>query len=183
MIRMAAHRLLAPTHRVAYRLEQGLGALRARVPLDRDAILSSALTMSQAAAFCALPAHDQAHLCQVYRLVLAQGAAGDDLLAAALLHDIAKAGPDGRVRLPDRVARVVLKRLAPRLLDRLTRLPAPRWRTGLALAVRHPHLGAERARALGCSERICWLIAHHHDEPPVDDPDLLRLIAADHAAG
>ena len=142
MTRPAADRLSAPANQVVYRLEQGFGALRSRIPNDRDAILSTTLTTAQATAFRALPAHDQAHLCHVYRLMIEQGPADNDLLAAALLHDIAKAGPDGRVRLSDRVARVVLERLAPRLLDRMTRLPAPRWRIGLALAVHHARLGA-----------------------------------------
>lgn len=165
-----------------YRLRQGFSAIRPAIPADREAILAATLTPAQRAAFRALSRHDQAHCCRVYRLLHA-GGAPHDLLVAALLHDVAKVGPDGRVRLPDRVARVVLLRCAPRLLARLSRLPASTWRAGLALTVHHPRLGAERAKALGCSERACWLIAHHEDRPVPDDPDLKRLVEADHAAG
>lgn len=168
---------------IDYRLRQGFSALRPRLPHDRDEILAAVVTPAQAAAFRGLPAHDQAHLCRVCRILLASGVADRDLLAAALLHDVGKADAGGRVRLPDRVARVLLAWLAPRLLARLAALPAPGPRRGFALAVHHPRLGAERAAQLGCSRRTCWLIAHHEDEPPPDDPDLLRLMAADHAAG
>lgn len=139
--------------------------------------------MAQAAAFRGLPPHDQAHLCRAYRWLRDDGGSDRDLLAAALLHDLGKASPTGSIRLPDRVARVVLSRLAPSLLRRVARLPAPAWRRGLALAVHHPALGAKRAAALGCSARTCWLIAHHEDATNRHDPDLARLIAADRAAG
>jgi hypothetical protein len=172
--------LPSPTAAI-YRIRQGLHAIRPAIPSDQEEILVATLTPAQGKAFRALSRHDQSHCCRVYRLLQSEGAP-HDLLVAALLHDVAKAGPDRRVRLPDRVARVVLRRFTPRLLARLSRLPAPRWRGGLALAVHHPGLGSERARALGCSERACWLIAHHEDVPVPDDPDLKRLVRADHAA-
>jgi hypothetical protein len=165
---------------LAQRLRQGLLALRPALPPDRETILAEALTPAQAAAFRGLPPHDQAHLCRVYRR-LREGDADRDLLVAALLHDVGKAHPEGRVRLVDRAARVVLSRLAPKLLRRLAAWPAPGWRRGLALAVHHPRLGAERAAALGCSPRTCWLIAHHHDRPLPDDRGLRSLVEADQA--
>jgi hypothetical protein len=129
-----------------------------------------------------LPIHDQSHLCRVYRTLRDDGATDRDLLTAALLHDLGKASEAGHVRLGDRIVRVVLARLAPRLLRRLARLPAPRWRLGLALAVHHPTLGADRAAALGCSPRVCWLIAHHEDRDARHDPDVTRLAEADAAS-
>ena len=141
------------------------------------------LTDSQAAAFRALPAHDQAHLCRVYRGLRARGVTDRDLLVAGLLHDLGKSDASGRVRWADRVVRVLLARWAPRVLDRLARRPAPWWRAGLALAVHHPRLGAERGARLGCSARTCWLIAHHEDGSAAEDTGLALLMAVDHAAG
>jgi hypothetical protein len=166
---------------IGQRLRQGLHALRPVIPPDREAILAEALTPGQAAAFRGLSPHDQAHLCRVYRWLRERGGVNRDLLVAALLHDIGKEHPAGQVRLLDRVARVVLVRLAPGLLRRLAAWPAPRWRRGLALAVHHPRLGAERAAALGCSARTCWLIAHHEDRPLPDDRELRLLVEADRA--
>lgn len=169
------------TGAVGTRIRQGLGALRPRLPEDRQAILAKFLSPAQAAAFRALPVHDQAHLCRVHRSLLSGGVVDRDLLTAALLHDLGKATASGRVRLPDRVVRVLLARLTPGVLRRLARLPAPPWRRGIALAVHHPAVGAARAAALGCSPRACWLIAHHEDPSAMDDPDLARLAAADAA--
>ncbi len=151
------------------------------MPAELENAVSSLLTDAQAAAFRQLSAYDQAHLFRVYQRLVAAGERDRDLLIAALLHDVGKATPSARVRLPDRVARVILRRCAPRLLDRLAQLPAPWWRAGLALAVHHPRIGARMAAALGCAPRVCWLIEHHEDDPPPPDPALLRLIAADRA--
>ncbi len=167
---------------LAYRLRQGLNALRPRVPANRNTMLSSTLTPRQATAFLALPEHDQAHLCRTFDILRSDGVEDADLLAAGLLHDLGKTDGASSVRLPHRVARVLLRRLAPRLLARLAHMPAPTWRRGLALAVHHPRLGAEQAASLGCSARTCWLIAHHEADPAPDDSDLRRLMAADHAA-
>lgn len=165
----------------ARRFRQGLRALRPRIPGDRDAILAAALTPAQAAAFRGLLVHDQAHLLRVYRALLQVGVTDRDLLTAVLLHDLGKTSPAGHVRLPDRVARVVLGRVAPGALHRLARLPAPRWRLGLALAVHHAALGADRAALLGCSPRVRWLIAHHDHPAALHDADLALLAAADDA--
>jgi hypothetical protein len=164
------------------RLRQGLTALRPEPPAQREALLSRFLTAEQAAVFHRLSTFDQSHLCRVCDRLLAQGEQDRDLLIAALLHDVGKIDETGTVLLPHRVARVVLRRFSPSLLSWLARLPASRWRAGFVLAVHHPALGAGTARQLGCSERTCWLIAHHEDKPAPNDDQLRRLIAADHVA-
>ena len=169
------------TSSLLYRPRQGLAALfgQGRV---HDTDVPVILSPAQEAAFLALPRYDQAHLLAVYRRLVDAGVGDDELLLAAILHDIGKVGFGTRVRLHDRVVTVLLRRLSPALLARLARLPATGWRRGLALAVHHPHLGATIAAGLGCSERTCWLIAHHADAPPHADPDLRILVEADHAA-
>ncbi len=169
-----------------HRLGQGLDALRPSRPGPGQPDAISSLTPAQRDAFLVLSAFDQRHAVRVWRRVAAASPADRDLGVAALLHDLAKSGPPGlpsRVRLPDRVALVLLRRLAPRLLDRVGAFDrrVPRWRAGLVLAVHHPALGAAWTAALGSSPRVCWLIAHHHDPAPVSDPALRLLMAADEA--
>ncbi|MGH2533716.1 MAG: hypothetical protein ACRDJW_15600 [Thermomicrobiales bacterium] len=162
-----------------HRLRQGHAALRS-APVDEQAAIHAArLSPRQVAAFSSLPEFDRRHLCRDFDALRRVGVADMDLLQAALLHDLGKRSPHGQVRLVHRVARVLLGRLAPSLLERLATLPAPRWRLGLALAVHHPQLGAEEAARLGCSPRTCWLIARHEAQPPPHDDALAILIACD----
>lgn len=177
----AAHSFLLRTR---YRLAQGLDALVPRMPADRDEILATVLLPGQSQAFLNLSSVDQAHLLRVYRAVkMADPAASSDLLVAALLHDIGKVSPSGRVRLGHRVLRVALAKFAPSAWTRLAALPAQGWRTGFVLAQHHPALGAEIASRLGCSARTSWLIAQHGTRTfPIDDPDLRLLVEADYHA-
>lgn len=154
-----------------------------RVPADQGALVAALLTDRQATAFRSLPRYDQAHLCRVVHLLHRWGVDDPDLLMAGLLHDVGKAGPDSRAWLTDRVARVLLHRIAPGLLHRLSQLPAPRWRRGLAIMEHHAAIGAERAARLGCSSRTCWLIRYHDDASVAQyHPELSVLAAADRAA-
>jgi hypothetical protein len=80
------------------------------------------------------------------------------------------------------VGKVLLKRCAPGMLQRVAeQYPEGRFH-GLALTVRHPEIGADIARSLGCSERTCWLIRYHEADTDLGDPDLARLQAADFAS-
>jgi hypothetical protein len=86
-----------------------------------------------------------------------------------------------RVRLVDRVARVVLERIAPELLQSLARPPARGWRSGLILAVHHPEIGAGRARDLGLNECVCSLVQRHETPEAQESPSLSALQRADSA--
>lgn len=169
-------------HPALARTRQGLLAIRAgfgaapSLPHEIDALL----TPVQRSAWQALPAVERAHLSRVAGRLVAEGYRDPDLLTAAAFHDIGKHDATASVRLPHRVARVLGERLAPPLLDRLRHRPEPpRLLRPLWLSVHHARLGADRARACGCSARTCWLIAHHEDAPPVHDPDLKMLQWAD----
>lgn len=165
---------------VTHRLSQGIRALLpSTIRPDRDCVLDSLLEPPAADAFRRLPRFDQAHLLAVYDRLARTGTASADLLVAGLLHDLGKVDGNGQVRLPDRVARVLLRRLAPGLLSRLADRPDHPLFHGLSLCVHHPRLGAERARQLGCTERTAWLIAHHEDDDPGGDRELTMLQAAD----
>lgn len=166
-------------------MRQGILALGASVrpPSSPPSEIDVLLTGDQREAWRSLPAVDRAHLSRVGQHLVAERITNPDLLVAAVFHDIGKHEGNVSVRLPHRVARVLMARWTPSLLDRLGRSadPSPPLRP-LWLSVHHARLGASRARALGCSERACWLIAHHEDAPPVADRDLAALQRADNRA-
>ncbi len=166
--------------KVAHRLSQGFGALApARIQAGREAALASSLTVMQAGAFRGLPAYDQVHLLNVHARLTAAGVTDAYLLIAGLLHDIGKMDQYGVVRLPDRVAYVLLRWLGPAMLARLAESPKPGAGYGLHLCVHHPRLGAERAAALGCNARTVWLIANHDADNVPFDRELALLQVAD----
>jgi hypothetical protein len=163
------------------RFRQGWSGLRSTLPADYEEVVGR-LPSPIRSAFETLPTFDRAHLCAVCRWLHDRGETDDDLLTAALLHDLGKTAAGGRLTLIDRILNVLLANAAPSVLQRLAELPATGWRQGIALAVHHPQLGASRARELGCSERACWLVAHHADDPLPDDAQLRLLIEADRRA-
>jgi hypothetical protein len=125
---------------------------------------------------------DRAHHLRVHWLLQAGGCVDDDLLRAALLHDVGKADERGRVRLGHRVARVLLKRSAPSALARLRDRGRSGLIHGLYLAEHHAQLGARLALDAGASERCAWLIEHHEQRGAAEqEPALGLLIAADEA--
>ena len=92
--------------------------------------------------------------------------ADEELVAAGLLHDVAK---PRETRLWHRVAGVVLAPLAPRVRSRLARGDGT-----LARYLDHAARGADEARRRGASERIVRLVARHHEPPRDDDERLLH---------
>jgi len=165
------------------RLVQGMRGLNpTRAGEDVDRIALELLTPEQRDRFDAMPAFDQQRLCRVANQLNSHGITDPDVLVAGLLHDIGKSDGHTQVRFVDRVAKVLLKRVSARALDRVAAsYPNGRF-AGLALTALHPELGADLAKSMGCSERTCWLIRHHEAGSDLGDPDLARLQAADFAS-
>jgi hypothetical protein len=161
-----------------YRVKQFWWALRARLPADAWSSIKASLTTQQLALFRTMSPSDQRHSLDVYRALLAAGQTDRDLLVAALLHDVGKAG--GQLHLWHRVAIVLLRAFWPAALKRLSQGEARGWRTGFVIHRRHPELGADQAEAAGCSPLTVALIRRHQD-PPAANPGRMeedRLLAA-----
>ncbi len=109
-----------------------------------------------------MPRHDQRHSLDVLYTLQCRGETHPALMQAALLHDAGKAG---EVHLWHRVAVVLVRRLAPRLLNWLAATPAG-WQRGFYVHRRHPALGAAQAAAAGCDPLAVALIQQHQSAMP-----------------
>ena len=137
--------------------------------------LAAMLPVPVRAAWHALGAFDRSHLVAVAEDLDASGQP-DHVVLAGLLHDIGKAG---RVTTLDRVAHVLLGRIAPGVRDKLTTRSRPLpGLNGLHLLLRHADYGADLLAAAGLPARVVWLVRHH--EQPTEHADLRALVAADH---
>lgn len=160
-----------------HRVGQLIGHLTARVePAEED----GARQLLPAAAwplFKAMPTADRRHALDVAGRLLAAAQTDPDLLAAALLHDVAKGH---RMRLWHRVAGVLLGAVAPRALASLASPDERSLRYPFHLYSHHPALSAEAALQAGCSRRAADLI--RGSIQPSDALALAALRRADEAS-
>ena len=150
---------------LVYRLWQVRQQLGFVLPLTAQERLEVARQLPESALplFESMSDADQQHALRVCRGLQARGCRDEDMLAAALLHDVGKAG--GRVPFWTRPVIVLGKRLAPRLLMRLAAYPRagqPRWGRSLGYAWWHAEIGAELAAEAGLSKRAVLYIRTHH---------------------
>lgn len=161
---------------VWYRVRQFGRALTARVSLEERALVARVLPAPAAALFYHMPRQDQRHGLDVLYGLQARGEDAPELLAAALLHDIAKA--EG-VRIWHRVVAVLLQALCPRWFHHLAS-PDPRtWGYPFWLQLHHPQRGAELAEAAGCAAATVELVRYHQEAEEASLPlPLNRWLAA-----
>ncbi len=168
-----------------YRVRQFLWAAGAWVRSEEvgQAWLGRYLPPQAVPLFQAMPRYDQRHALTVFRTLQQQGHREEDLLAAALLHDVGKSVPrSGGLRLWHRVAAVLLRTFWPGVLEDLGEDESTGWRRPFFVQKHHAAIGADLAQQAGCSTTTVDLIRRH--ESPLhssDDPLLAALQAADSA--
>jgi len=168
-----------------YRLRQGLGRIGVWLcPRMLDLALARRLLPAHLwGAFAAMPRGDQWHGLCVARRLIAIGWDDADLLAAALLHDVGKAG--GGLTLAHRTAIILANALGANWVQRLAAAQPGSWRYPFYVQRHHAALGAERLRIAGANAAIVTLVATHEQDAVTLPPELAALrqalIAADNA--
>ncbi len=127
-----------------------------------------------------MPATDQRHALKVLRTLRTMGQTNQDLLAAALLHDVGKSRY--RLRLWERPAVVVMRAWLPAAAQRWGKGSATTWKRPFVIYEQHSGWGAEIAAAAGCSPLTVWLIREHQRDsagpaaPGTQKAELLRAL-------
>ncbi len=168
--------------RAAYRIGQFWRGFRAQVQPSELERVRALLPSDGARLFLRMPRDAQRHSLNVWSTLWDAGYRHPDLAVAALLHDVGKLAAEEAglgLGLWLRGPLVLLEAWAPALLTRWASPdPCRGWRYLLHVHQAHPAIGAAWARAAGCSELACWLIAHHQDRPVQAPPEALELLAA-----
>jgi predicted HD phosphohydrolase len=165
--------------RLAYRVRQFGHYLNARLgPAEREAV-AARLGPRLAELFARMTPAEQAHSYRVAQALITRGQIEDDLLIAALLHDV------GKIRAPlqlwERAVVVLGRKLAPGLAERLGRADEANPWPGRAFvtAWQHAAWGAELAEQAGAPSRAAALIRRHQLAPPTPPrTEEDRLLAA-----
>jgi hypothetical protein len=174
--------------RIFYRVRQFVASLWPRITAEEEAELRRWLPEPAAHLFQQMALRDQRHSLNVLHRLQAATPDQPDLLAAALLHDVAKtAQPGRRMRLHHRVLVVLMRFLRPGWIEQVARADPGSWRFPFYLHLNHPQLGAQLAEQAGCSPLTVELIRRHQEKlrnAPRDETEhlLVLLQAADDAS-
>ena len=167
---------------VRYRVSQFLRALTAPHAISERRIdrASEILSPQAQALFMEQAFQDQRHALDVYDALLEEGHTNEDLLTAALLHDVGKAGVHASPW--QRGVFVLAKRFAPWALGALLPKGAGAQESPFATYANHAEIGARRAERAGCSALTVDLIRHHERGPMGCHSERDRLLTALRAA-
>ena len=159
-----------------YRLRQLWLTLTARPQPADLAWAQQLLGAGLYACFTRLQPSEQVHALAVARQVQAAGHDQPEFLAAALLHDV------GKVRYPlwvwERVAIVLVLRLAPQRALVWGRGAARCWRRPFVVAAKHAEWGAQIVREAGAAALVVRLVACHQDAAPPELNETERQLLA-----
>ena len=144
---------------ISYRAGQFLRLLKAKQNRDQRKIVHEILDPSLAALFFRMNDPDQAHSLRVYETLVDQGEENQDLLQAALLHDVGKSLCP--MRAWERSLIVITNRIFPNQVLKWGQGKPHGWRKPFVVAHQHPAWGAAEVRQEDGSETLVTLIHYH----------------------
>lgn len=148
-----------------YRIRQFWQLLTAAsLPPEAWCVIATVLTQDETALFQQFSAADRLHSYRVMETLRQAGCNEQELLAAALLHDVGKTRH--RPRLWERVVGAVVETICPDCVRRWGIGAARGWKRPFVIRRQHAHWGAELAREAGSSARTVAFIRHHQDQRP-----------------
>ena len=111
-----------------------------------------------------MQASEQVHSISIYQQLLDDGETDQDLLVAALLHDVGKSCYP--LHLWDRVVIVLAKAFIPDKVKEIGQSDHLGWRRPFVVAEQHAAWGAELAAQAGASETAVAIIRRHQEQSP-----------------
>lgn len=162
-----------------YRASQFFRSLRNQPLSDAEfEDVQSLLSQEQLLLFGQLTAPDQQHSYRVMQFVRSGGERNQDLLAAALLHDVGKANKP--VTVWERSLVVLVEKAFPGSLGRFGNGPAEGWKRAFVVKAQHPGWGADLVSGVDSSDMILKLVRRHHEyvgsEDDGEEARLLRIL-------
>lgn len=146
---------------LSYRVSQFWKALAA-APSQEDLLTAERLLSAELMnLFLRMQPGEQSHSMQVCLQLVKEGYESQDLLTAALLHDVGKSRHP--LRAWERALIVIVRRLSPESIERWGNGKVHGWKRPFAVALQHPEWGAEMVRAVGASELTIRLIQRHQE--------------------
>lgn len=148
--------------RAKYRIWQFWRSIwQAQLTVEDEEAISSVLNDRELVLFQRQTLQDKHHCLQVLRTLKKSGHKNEDLLVAALLHDVGKTR--SKMTRWDRSLVVLSEGVAPSLAERWAQGSGSGWSRPYVIKAKHAEWGAEEAAAAGSSELTVELIRRHHE--------------------
>lgn len=150
--------------RAIYRIRQGLDNLTAAMQPEDWSLVIRWLSPAERSLFSRMQRPDQLHCTRAARWLLENGESDEQLIKAALLHDVGKARC--RIGVLHRTLYVLLGWLFQTFPPLFAGSPEEnRWWMPYYVIANHPRIGASMLVQLGCDERIWRLVELHQQNP------------------
>ncbi len=146
---------------ISYRASQFLHLLTAKRKREHRRFVYEILDPSMAALFFRMSDPDQAHSVRVFQALVDQGEEDENLLRAALLHDVGKSLHP--LRAWERSLVVITNRILPNQVLKWGQGEPHGWRKPFVVALQHPEWGAALVQQEGGSETLVTLIRYHQE--------------------